>query len=302
MAKNLSHIGEFGLINEIRKTFSHSRSVIQGIGDDAAALDVEGGGYLLLTTDMLVENEHFTYQDKPGAIGHKAMACSISDIAAMGGIPRHAVVSLGAPAKTNYSFIRGLMGGLKKTARHFGVDIVGGDTVKAPKIVINVSLTGHVKRSHLVTRGGARRGDIIFVTGPLGRSFKNGKHLSFTPRLKAAQFLACHFKPKAMIDISDGLIADLGHILKESRRGAEIDATQIPKNPGATLDEALYDGEDFELLFTLSPAKAVRLKRLRHKNFSFYEIGRITSASDNVTLIDNRGRASKLKVKGFEHF
>ncbi len=186
-------------------------------------------------------------------------------------------------------------------AQKFGVSIVGGDTVKSEKLVINVALLGRVRKNKLVTRCGAKAGDKIFVTGRLGRSLKSGKHLSFTPRVAEAKFLAQTFKPTAMIDISDGLAADLGHILDESGVGAEISSHDIPRAAGASLDNALYDGEDFELCFTLPKAQAARLRETKTK-FRFYEIGRILEKSAEFTLVNVDGKRSKLSSKGFTHF
>jgi len=164
-------------------------------------------------------------------------------------------------------------------AKRFGVSIVGGDTVRSDQVVINVALLGEVEKKHLVTRSGARPGDWIFVTGTLGRSLATGKHLNFTPRLKEARFLVRNFKPSAMIDISDGLAGDLNHILKASRVGAHLWDNAVPLTRGATLAQALTDGEDFELLFTLKGSQAMRLLKWQNKRRSwfFYPIGEITA-------------------------
>jgi thiamine-monophosphate kinase len=215
----------------------------------------------------------------PQAIGHKALACSISDIAAMGGYPTFAVVSIGIPKNLPVRFIKEVYQGIGRTARAFNVSIVGGDTIKTDKIVINVALLGLVKKKDLVTREGAKAGDWIFVTGPLGGSFKSGRHLNFTPRLAQARFLVENFKPNAMMDISDGLSGDLNHILKASRVGACLDQASIPRQRRVSLSQALNDGEDFELLFTLSPKSAGSLMDWQavHKSFYFYPIGTISA-------------------------
>ena len=252
---NVSDLGEFRLIEKIRKYTPMTVGVVKGIGDDTAVLRHTKDKYLLFTTDMLVEGTHFKRRMGGAGIGHKALACSISDIAAMGGVPTHAVVSLGVGPKMPLRFVKDVYKAMGVLAKRFGVSIVGGDTVRSDKVVINVALLGEVAKKYLVTRSGARPGDWIFVTGTLGRSLATGKHLNFTPRLKEARFLVRNFKPSAMIDISDGLAGDLNHILKASRVGAHLWDNAVPLTRGATLAQALTDGEDFELLFTLKESE-----------------------------------------------
>jgi len=275
----VSQLGEFGLIDALKSFAPVSKAVIKGIGDDTAVLPYSKSEYLLLTTDMLAEDVHFTRRMPPRSIGHKALACSISDIAAMGGWPTFAVVSIGIPRNLPVLFIKEIYKGIERLARDFNVSIVGGDTIKTDKIVINIALLGLVEKKYLVTREGARPRDWIFVTGPLGGSFKSGRHLNFMPRLTQARFLVEKFRPSAMMDISDGLSGDLGHILKAGKVGARLDHASIPRHQGASLSQALNDGEDFELLFTLSPARARSLMdwQARQRSFYFYPIGTITA-------------------------
>ena len=183
--------------------------------------------------------------------------------------------------------------GCERVAQAFNVSIVGGDTIKTDKIVINIALLGLVEKKYLITRDGAKPGDWIFVTGPLGGSFKSGRHLNFTPRVPQARFLVENFKPNAMMDISDGLSGDLNHILKASKVGARLDHASIPRHKGASLSQALNDGEDFELLFTLSPIKARSLMdwQAKQKSFYFYPIGTITADVKE-----------KINSKSFTHF
>ncbi|MCR4337011.1 MAG: thiamine-phosphate kinase [Candidatus Omnitrophica bacterium] len=291
MPSTLANLGEFGLIDWIKKIAPTTRDVINGIGDDTAVLKTSVGKYLLLTTDMLIEGSHFTRRMDPQRIGHKALACNISDIAAMGGIPKFAVVSLGVPSTLNGSFVKNIYQGMNRLAKKFNVSIVGGDTNKSPHIVINVALTGEVSRENFVLRKGARPGDKIYVTGPLGGSFQSGKHLLFIPRVKESQLLVKKSKPSSMIDISDGLAADLNHILKHSGVGAILEEENIPCAPGAQLDQALYEGEDFELLFTLSSKKTTK----------FDCIGEIVARS-GIWLKDKKGKLKKISAKGFRHF
>jgi thiamine-monophosphate kinase len=300
----VSQLGEFGLINRLKKSAPLSKKVIKGIGDDAAVLPYSARRYLLLTTDMLAEGTHFTRRMAPQAIGHKALACNISDIAAMGGLPTSAVVSIGIPKYLSVDFIDGLYKGMQGVAKSFGVSIVGGDTIQTDKIIINVALLGLVEKKYLTGRDGAKPGDWIFVTGPLGGSFKSGRHLNFTPRVTQARFLVEKFKPRAMMDISDGLAGDLNHILKASGVGARLDLQAIPKHKGVSIAQALNDGEDFELLFTLAKSKAQQLMDWQKKNchsresgnpdtrfFHFYHIGTITANA-----------RQKINSQSFTHF
>ncbi|MBF0511940.1 MAG: thiamine-phosphate kinase [Candidatus Omnitrophica bacterium] len=291
--RNLSQLGEFGLIDVLKKYAPISKEVKKGIGDDAAVLAYNKKDYLLLTTDMLAEDVHFTRQMSAKGIGHKALACSISDIAAMGGWPTFAVVSLGVSSQESVDFIKNIYQGIEKIARAYHVSVVGGDTIKTEKMIINVALLGQVEKTSLTTRDGARCGDRLFVTGPLGGSLKSSHHLNFMPRLEQARFLVKHFKPSAMMDISDGLSGDLNHILKASGVGVCLDEDMIPRNKGVGLEQALNEGEDFELLFTIEPKKARRLMdwQARNKVFYFYPIGTITSHAHE-----------RPRSKSFSHF
>src|SRR3989338_1524882 len=297
----LSDLGEFGFIERIKRRVGRT-SAICGIGDDAAVLPLPSKKCLLVTTDMFIEGVHFTKLSPPIDVGHKAMAANISDIAAMGGTPKYAVVSLGVPASCSWQFAAALYRGMTKTAKKFHVDIVGGDTVHSGKITINITLTGEAQKNRVIYRAGARPGDHIFVTGPLGNSLKSGRHLKFVPRLREAQFLLKKFMPSSMIDISDGLAQDLGHILKASRVGAMIDEERIPCRPGAGVNNALYDGEDFEFLFTLSPVRARALQKIKDKRVSFYCIGEIVPGRPQMSLKTAGGLLKKISAHGYRHF
>jgi thiamine-monophosphate kinase len=295
----INKLGEFGLIERIKKQIKTDASVIRGIGDDCAVLAFSLSEFLLYTCDMIVEGVDFTSRDDRMLVGRKALAVCISDIAACGGIPQHALVSLGLPQGTRVKEIDSIYQGLKTVAQEFKVNIVGGDISKAPKLTIDVSLLGRVEKKNLVLRNGAQPGDIIFVTGTFGGSLK-GKHLSFIPRLKESRYLVKNFKINSMIDASDGLLQDLGHILKESKVGAVLYEDLIPVSPWAKgLKNAFCDGEDFELVFTVS-LKASR--RLRDANKGFIPIGEIVPQGKGVTLVDRKIKQKKIKPCGFTHF
>ncbi|MFA5114931.1 MAG: thiamine-phosphate kinase [Candidatus Omnitrophota bacterium] len=296
----VSELGEFGLIRRLKTSINLDSSVVRGPGDDCAAVKFNRSKYLLFTCDMLVEGVDFTGKDNPYLIGRKALAVSLSDIAACAGIPRYALVSVGLPRSTRLEYVDKLHQGMRGLARRYGVNLVGGDFSRSAKLTIDVSLTGEVEKRKLALRSGSKVGDIIFVSGTFGGSIR-GKHLRFTPRLKEARWLADNFKVGAMIDVSDGLMQDLSHILESSRVGAVVYAGAIPLSPEArNLNDALYSGEDFELLFTLSAAEARRL--VRKGNKLFRPIGRIVLPSAGFSLVAENGCEKPVKPGGFRHF
>ncbi|MDD4899696.1 MAG: thiamine-phosphate kinase [Candidatus Omnitrophica bacterium] len=297
----IKDIGEFGLIERFARKIKNSRSVIVGSGDDCAVLTFNRQYYQLFTCDMLIEGVDFLSSANPYLVGRKAIAVSLSDIAACAGKPMHAVISLGVPKKSTLKYCDRLFKGMNDIAKQYGVNIVGGDISHSEKTVIDVSMLGLVEKKYLVLRSGAKKGDIIFVSGCLGGSILD-KHLKFTPRLKEARFLVENFKIHSMIDISDGLLADLGHILKASGTGGLIFAPRVPISKVASgLNDALASGEDFELLFTVSPVEANRFfSDKRAKNFQ--AIGEIIEKKQGLKLINQSGKEIKISGKGYQHF
>jgi len=307
----LKNIGEFGLIERIKAKTKVDKSVICGIGDDAAVLKINKSKSLLFTSDILIEDVHFKRKNAtPYQIGRKSLAVNISDIAAMGGVPKYALLSVGLPSNLALEFVDRLYLGIRKLAENFKINIVGGDTSSSGKLIISVSLIGEVENRHLVTRSGARKGDIIFVTGSLGMAWK-GKHLNFRPKLEEARTLVNNFRLSSMIDISDGLSSDLWQITTASKVGAVLFENLIPlarglralakkkkKNP---VDFALNGGEEFELLFTLSPGEARKLVD-SNLDFPFTCIGEIIAAEHGLQLIDRHQQLRPLKPGGFRHF
>jgi thiamine-monophosphate kinase len=296
--KTLRDLGEFGWIDEARKLCGPK------IGDDAAVLPGEDKD-LLVTTDMILEGQHFRLKDATAfEIGWKAMAVNISDIAAMAGTPKSAVISLGAPAAAKERFLRDIYRGLLAAAKRFGVEIVGGDTNSSKKWVLAVTLFGTAEKGRAVRRSGARPGDWVFVTGRLGGSYASGKHLNFVPRVREAQWLAKHFKLHAMMDLSDGLASDIRRIVSQSRVGAVLNERAIPVSPGArSVSQALSEGEDFELLFTLPGAEGARLARkAAPRGFpKFTHVGWIVKGP-RVEWLRKNGRLEVLSARGFDHF
>lgn len=296
----ITEIGEFGLIARIKKIIKTDSTVVRGLGDDCAVLKFDKNNYQLFTCDMIVEGTDFTLKDNPYLIGRKAIAVSISDIAACAGLPRYCLVSLGMPKNTSLKFIDKIIKGMLSVAKQYKINLVGGDMSRGRQLTIDISMLGLVEKKNFVLRNGAKTGDIIFVTGGLGGSIL-GKHLKFTPRIKEARFLVQNFKVNSMIDISDGLAQDLGHILEESKRGAIIYEDLIPLSKQAQgLNDALYMGEDFELLFTLSRNEARRL--ILKGPLNFRPIGEIIDKKYGFKLVDKRGKEKIIKPGGFRHF
>lgn len=301
----LKDIGEIKLIERISKGIKTSSGVVKGIGDDTAVIRSPRGGYLLYTCDMLVEDVHFKAKSAtPYRIGRKAVARNVSDIAAMGGVPRYALVSLGVDPDKRVGYIEGIYKGIKDVCREFGIDLVGGDMSRSAKTVIDVSLLGEVEPDKLVTRSGARRGDLIMVTGAFGGSIK-GKHLDFTPRVKESRMLVENYRLTSMIDTSDGLALDLSRILRSSGVGATIHESLIPvSNCAESPDSALADGENFELVFTMAQREAKRFFRthLAKMRTPVTLIGEITDKASGFILVREDGARERLKPEGYLHF
>ncbi len=297
----ISKLGERGLIERLRRRIKTDSSVRVGSGDDCAVLRLDRKSYQLFTCDMLVEGVDFTRRDSPYLVGRKAIAVQASDIASCGGFPKHCVVAVGAPARTTVQVLDSLLEGMLEITKRYKINLVGGDFSRADKLVIDVAMLGVVEKKRLVLRNGASVGDIILVTGSLGGSIK-GKHLKFTPRITEARSLVESFKISAMIDISDGLAADLNQILKISKVGAKIYQERIPLSREATgINDALFTGEDFELLFTASRNQAGRiLKRFPGK---IRAIGEIVGRKYGLRMIGKKSSVKRISSRGgFDHF
>ena len=293
-------VSELDLIQRISRKIKNDSSVIRGIGDDTAVLEYSRDKYQLWTADMLIEGVDFTSGTPAKDIGYKALACSLSDIAAMGGIPRYGLVSLGIPKAKARAFIDGFYSGLLKLARRFQVNIVGGDLSHSDKIVVDVSLIGEVAKKKLVLRSGAKVNNILFVSGELGGSIY-GRHLRFIPRLKESAYLVNNYKVNAMLDISDGLSLDLSRLCQGSGVGAVVYEELIPVSKDAKdFSEALDMGEDFELLFSLPLNEARRL--IKSGNKGFKAIGEIRPRQEGIKIISRNCKARELAAKGYQHF
>ena len=298
---------EFDLIDWIRQRSQIRQPVELGIGDDTAVLaGPSPGEKLLVTTDMLIEGWHFTLDTaSPGQIGRKALAVNLSDIAAMAGRPTAAFLSIALPKSSGRSLAEGIYAGLLPLADEFGVTIAGGDTNSwNGPLVINVTLTGETTGGRAVTRSGARPGDELLVTGPLGGS-RGGREFSFLPRLAAAQKLHRLLDLHAMIDLSDGLSADLPHLARESGVCATLRADHIPIHDELSslprdeqIQRALSDGEDFELLIAVSPEDLARIQQ-GVAGIPLFPVGRVEAGSG--CFVEKGGNRQPLEPTGWTH-
>lgn len=328
---------EFQLIEHLRRRFGRTGpSVVLGIGDDAAIIKPPPGHHLVLTTDLLAEDIHFTLSTATyEEIGYKAAVANLSDIAAVGGTPHALAVSIAIPRSVNAADVTRLYRGLMAACRPYGVSLIGGDTSASRHgLFVSVTLTGYVAPKRILRRDGARIGDIVYVTGTLGDSLaglqilkmRSGKKISRrdvryliarhhrpTPRVQAGQFLAARGLATAAIDISDGLSGDLVHLCEQSAVGVEIDAAALPLSRACrahavatTTDPiqlALRGGEDYELLFTVPATRRASLERLRrHAGCRLTPIGVIRPKRFGLKLRASRGDVRPLRNTGYQHF
>jgi len=330
----IAELGEFGLIAHLTVGLPRSTDVILGVGDDAAVLDTGGEELLVATCDAQVEDTHFRLRYmSPYDIGRRVLAVNVSDVAAMGGSPRYALISLMLPPTLDVAILDGIYDGLKAEAAQFGVAIVGGNIARnTERLIIDITLLGTVMRERVLRRDTAKPGDVVMVTGSLGSSAAGllvledeqfaakippeslGGVLAAlrrpTPRVAAGQWLAEQGVITAM-DVSDGLAADISHICDASRVGVDIEAESLPIEPEvltiATLagrepqDLALFGGEDYELLFTVPEDRADALSQdlLRATGVKATRIGKIREGSAR-TLI-HQGMAVPLSSTGWDH-
>jgi thiamine-monophosphate kinase len=328
----ISDSGEFGFIDRIRKKLiTGAPDVIKGIGDDCAVFRSSKGQLRLLTTDMLIENVHFRLDwTSPYLLGRKSLAVNLSDIAAMGGAASHALISIAIPAETELRFLDEFYDGLNSAASEFGVSLAGGDTVHSPAgIVISVAVDGQVSEDEMLYRSGACPGDMVFLTGTVGsaaafldlkghgREYEKESelekhHLDPRPHIKEGRIIAESKAANALIDVSDGLVADLGHICQESEVGVVIEAEKIPTDPVLrdycnryNIDIsrfALHGGEDYVLLGTVAEDKATSLESaLQSADCAFFAIGSIEKGS-GIRLRSADGRIAEIENSGYDHF
>lgn len=325
---NLAEVGEFGLIGRIARRVRPDAAVLIGIGDDAASVLPTSGAASLLTSDMLVEGIHFdlTYTD-PVRLGRKTLSVNLSDIAAMGGDPRYFLMSLAIPPTITAEFIEAVVDGMLERADQFGVTLIGGDTCSARQdFTLSITLLGEQLPGRVIGRGGAQPGDLVYVTGTVGDAalglceLRSGlrqspaieRHLDPLPRVEVGRLLAEAGLPTAMIDVSDGLLADLGHILECSGVGAELAVDDLPlsgyfRETAGTVhpaprELAMTGGEDYELLFTVPLDREMEVASLLSGNaVSVTRIGHIV-AGETLHLHDRKGMPVTVSHRGYRHF
>ena len=275
-------------------------------GDDCAGYALGGGKILLLAVDQIVEKRHYLAEGPlaatPEQVGRKLLARNLSDIAAMGGKPLFCLVAASLGPLHDERWLNRFFKGLLKLSEKHGVSLVGGDLATAPQdTVASLTIIGEVGARDVCRRTGARPGDLLFSTGKFGRSFQTGHHLTFEPRLKEGQWLARNRFARAAIDVSDGLLLDAWRLCRASRVGLQLDTSSIPRRTaGTSPEEALNDGEDYELLFAVSKTKAKDLlKKWPFARVLITEIGEFFSAGRPV-IVDGRG--VRLSCNGYDHF
>lgn len=293
----LREIGEDRLLNQLLPDLPLAKAVVSGPGDDCAVVKTRDRlNFLVLKTDCVVAGVHFLATANALDVGWKAMMRPLSDFASTSAVPQFALITLIAPEQTKVEWVDELYRGLRRAAKRFKVSLVGGETSGIPgPVAISVSVVGFVERDRCVSRRGGKVGDDLFVTGRLGDALKR-KHLQFVPRIAESRWLTKNFSIHAMMDLSDGLGADLPRLARASRVGFAIAMENLPLARGAKIDDAISEGEDYELLFAISPRDRIRLEREWRKKFRKLPLTRIGSLSRLST------KTNQLLPRGYVHF
>jgi thiamine-monophosphate kinase len=273
----LGDLGEDRLLDQLLPRLS-GKAIAMGPGDDCAVVEAQDRRKLLvLKTDCVVEGVHFLRGTNASHVGWKAMMRPLSDFAATSAVPQFALITLMAPKQTKVTWVKELYRGLRRAAKRFEVRIVGGETSSTlGPIAISTSVIGLVERNRWVSRRGGKAGDDLFVTGRLGGALKQ-KHLQFIPRIVESRWLTKNFSIHAMMDLSDGLGADLPRLVRASKVGFKIQMENLPLTRGAKINDAISEGEDYELLFAISPRDRSRLQQRWAKKFPDLPLTRIGS-------------------------
>ena len=294
----LGDLGEDQLLDQLLPRLLLKNAVVVGPGDDCAVLETQDrrGDLLVLKTDCVIEGVHFPPAADAFDVGWKAMMRPLSDFAATSAVPQFALITLMAPEQTTVTWVKELYRGLSRAAKRFKVSIVGGETsgTQGP-IAISTSVAGFVERNRWVSRRGGKAGDDLFVTGRLGGALKQ-KHLQFIPRIVESRWLTKNFSIHAMMDLSDGLGTDLPRLARASKVGFKIEMENLPLNRGVKIDNAISEGEDYELLFAISPRDRDLLEREWQKKFPKLPLTRIGSLFPQSAI-----RNPQLKG-GYVHF
>jgi thiamine-monophosphate kinase len=311
--RRLRDVGEHAWLERVivrLRGASDGRRIVVGPGDDAAVVRV-GGRPLLLTTDTLVEDVHFrSGWATPAALGRRAFGVNASDLAAMGGVPRFALLALEAPGKMPVAELDAVTRGFATAARRAGARLVGGNLAGGTHLAITAALIGEAP-GRVVTRAGGRPGDLLYVTGALGAAglAVRRRRLPATPDRVAAGVILARMA-SAMIDVSDGLLQDVGHLCRASRVGAEVELARVPVTPACrralgprAAEFAATAGEDYELVLAVPPARERRLLRLRRRlRCPVTRIGRLVRGAMRVRVLDPTGRPLRVERRGFDHF
>ncbi|HKV24591.1 MAG TPA: thiamine-phosphate kinase [Candidatus Acidoferrum sp.] len=324
--------GEAELLDRIQRIAASAKALRPqlrvGIGDDAAVLRPIAGSELVLTCDWFLEGVHFLLEKHPpDAVGWKCLARAVSDVAAMGGVPRYFLLSIALPLRQTRDWLTPFLGGLRRASKKLGCALIGGDTTRSHKILICITVAGEVRTARAILRSGARPGDVLFVSGRLGEAelglsairrakhpLSNSppflrKHLYPEPRLTLGRWLAENHLPSAMMDLSDGLSTDLPRLCAASGVGARIESPKLPvvKVPRTTRhrsrspqDLALHGGDDYELLFAVPPQKQQRVPQ-SYEGVPITCIGQLT-AQRKILLVDESGRSQPLSNRGWDPF
>jgi thiamine-monophosphate kinase len=294
----LAALGEDGLLHKILVDLPRvrTRKTFAAAGDDCAVVEIPGSNnYLVLKTDCVVERVHFLHGAQPSDVGWKAMMRPLSDFAATSALPEFALITLIIPGRTETTWVRSLYRGLHRAANCFDVRIVGGETSNTPgPIAIAVTVIGFVEKPRALSRRGGKPGDDLFVTGHLGGALKR-KHLQFVARIAESRWLTKNFSIHAMMDLSDGLGADLPRLARASKVGFDIRLQDLPLARGATIDDAVSEGEDYELLFAISPRDRNRLERKWSRRFPNSRLTRIGS-------LNRKSQQNRKLPRGYIHF
>lgn len=290
---SLNQLGEENVLQTLLARIPSNEDVLIGPGDDCAVVVRNEKWDTLLKTDAVVEGIHFTPDTEPERIGHKALARAISDIAAMGGMPEHALITVLIDPKRPLELLKRIYAGMRSLAEHWSVSIAGGEMSSLPVdgLIISVALTGRVEHGKAVLRSGGQPGDQLFVSGRLGGSFSSGRHLDFMPRVDLARALVTsHCRPSAMMDLSDGLGSDLPRLARASHCGFLIDEQTLPCHQGCTPHQAITDGEDYELLMAF-PREVASLLPSLSLPVPLTPIGQLTLFQHDSSL-----------ARGWQHF
>lgn len=336
----VAHLGEFGLIDRMRRQLGmpESEDLLEGIGDDAAVYRISEDRCHVITTDALVEGVHFDRSFAPlGHLGRKAIAVNVSDVAAMNARPRYAVVTIGMPRNMSVEMVEALYAGMAQAAQEYDLLIVGGDTTAAPQLTLSVTVIGEARIEDITYRRGANPGDYLVVTGNVGAAYAGlqvlldqrremqelkerfepnvapyryviGRQLTPSARVDAVMALrSAGVKPRAMIDVSDGVASEVHHICAASACGALVwgEAVPVHGETAAVASErvqdietyTLFGGEDYELLMAIDPEDVTKLD-----SGLFTVIGQFGEAADDVTVRTADGTVVPLNAAGYAHF